>query len=196
MDLSQKNDSELIMAYRSGAREAFSILLDRHLPTLYRFAVRYIGSPDEAQDIVQEACVKAWKRLATFDVQKRFLPWIFSIIKNTAIDTLRRKTPLTFAECFADDESEKNFAEEIPDEQSLPPILLERQEIRSELEKILAKLPRQERTILLMHYYDSLSLSEISELLAIPLNTVKSHRFRALTKLREFFATQSAPVLP
>lgn len=195
MDFNQKTDEELVCLYREGQAAAFSALIDRHLTPLYRFALRYCASAPDAEDVVQEAAVKAWKCLASFDATKRFLPWLFSIVKNTAIDTVRKKKILSTTECFAPEEQETNFADTIPDEQLLPLAMLQQAETKAELGAAIDRLSREQRTILLMHFYDDLSLAEIAELLTIPLNTVKSHRFRALTALRKILEqSATAPI--
>jgi len=94
--MSQISDQELIKGYLNGNEQALAVLLDRYIKPLHTFVYHLVGGNSEADDVVQETCVKLWRSLKKYDSQKNFKTWIFQIAKNTAIDYLRKKRPSPF----------------------------------------------------------------------------------------------------
>ena len=186
-----ESDDEIIEQYKHGDREAFKKLIDRYASPLYNFAAR-LTSRNEAPDIVQESFIKAWKNINRFDGKlASFKTWIFTIAKNTTTDFLRKKRSLLFSDMpergggNKDTEENNSFAENIPAEELLPDIALSRLEDNILLNKILEKLPRAYREILVLHYQEEMTFSEIGKILNKPGNTVKSQHRRAIMELRK-----------
>jgi RNA polymerase sigma-70 factor (ECF subfamily) len=164
-------------------------LLGRYLKPVYGFVHRMTEGSHETEDIVQEAFVKAWKKLKSFDQAKNFKAWIFTIAKNTAIDHLRKKQPASFAE-FENDEGGNWIEETFQDSAPLPPELFERKQLKRELEGALDKLPPKSRMAVLLHFQDGMTFNEIGEILGEPLNTVKSRVRRALAALKDWLVAK------
>ncbi len=92
-----RSDENLVTDYLKGDKKALEILIGRYLKPIYNFLYRYTGDVAEAEDITQEAFVRAWKNIRKFDRNKKFKTWIFGIAKNAAIDFLRKKKPILFS---------------------------------------------------------------------------------------------------
>ncbi len=183
-----RTDEELVLDYLAGREEAFSLLVERHLKTVYSFVVRFVGDPGEAEDIVQDTFLKAWKHIPTYRQESsKFKTWILRIARNTAIDYLRKRKHIPFSE-FETDEGQNIFAETVPDTQELQDELFARQQDRDALEKAIHTLPLDAREVVLLHYTNGLTFIEIGELLGEPQNTVKSRHFRAMQSLRRILA--------
>lgn len=177
------SDNKLIEEYLNGEDEAFAKLLKKHLSSVYNFLYRLAGDRETAEDLAQETFVKVWKNLKNFDRNRSFKAWIFTIAKNTTFDYFKKKKEVAFS-AFVDEEGESRF-DEIADENILPDEILEQKDIAEELDIILQKLPLHYRAILLLHYKEDFTLSEIAEILNEPYNTIKSRHRRGLVALKK-----------
>lgn len=180
----EQTDNELIQAYTKGDTQALSLLLSRYTGPLYRFVVRLCGDGATAEDLVQETCLKAWRKLSSFQKDRSFKTWIFTIARNTTFDYLKKKKAIPFSTLNEQSMIEEAFEDQIEDDRPLPPELLERTDRAQLLEVALKELPEQSRTVILLHEGQDMTFQEISETVNEPLNTVKSRYRRALLSLR------------
>ncbi len=182
-DKNKRGDAELITAYLKGDEESLSVLFKRYLNSALILCRGLVGE-SEAEDAVQEACVKVWRNLKKFDQQKKFKTWFLTIAKNTCLDYLRKKRPTVFSD-FENDDGENTFIDSLADDAPLAPettdALLSAEKIRGALDALSSK----NRVVLEMHYYDELTLQEIADVMSESVNTVKSRYRRALTTLKE-----------
>ncbi len=181
-----KSDETIIEEYRDGDPEAFTELVRRYLSPMYRFARRSLPSDDEAEDVVQEIFLKAWKNLPQFKIEKKFRFWIYAIAKNALIDHLRKKKDVPFSQMETG--REDLFSENLPGEEPLPDELFEKAELGALLSEALSKLPENYRTTLTLHYSEGLTFEEIAEIFDRPMNTVKSWHRRGTHSLRRFLS--------
>jgi len=189
-----KTDEEIIILYKNGNKEVFKDLIDKYTSPIYNFTVR-LTDKNNAPDIVQNIFIKVWKNLHRFDTAKAsFKTWLFTIAKNTITDFLRKRKILSFSDLPARNASHNDaggendgndFSETIPDENLLPDEALQKMQDSELLNKLLAKLPMDYQTILILHYQEEMTFDEIGKILNKPLNTVKSHHQRAITELRK-----------
>lgn len=177
-------DAELIAAHFAGDDAAFGVLLRRHLDGVYAFAARLLGDPRDADDIAQEAFVRAWKNLRKFDRARNFRTWLFAIAKNAALDHIKRKKAVPFS-LFDDEDGGNAVVDGLEDPTPLAPELLDRAGIAAELAAAMGKIPAAQRMVLWLHYNDHLTFREIGEALEAPLHTVKSRHRRGLMALKE-----------
>ncbi len=178
-------DAELSRHYLAREESSSETLVMEYLALVFGFIYRIVRDRAEAEDLTQETFVKAWKKLRSYDREKNFKTWLFTIAKNTAFDLLRKKKSAAFSD-FDTELGENLLEETIADQNPLPEELAIRAEKKGLLEGALAKLPLQYRTIISLHYGEGFTFSEISEILGKPLNTVKSQSRRALNTLQKF----------
>lgn len=181
--MDQRQDQELIAAYRAGDESALHFLIQKHVGSVHRFLTRLTGDEHLAEELTQDTFLKVWKRQGAFDLTKPFRPWLFTIARRTAIDELRKKRALPFSHVA--DETLPDLAESIPDDQPLPDAWLLREETTGILNDELQKLPLLARTILLLHETEDLTFDHIAEIMGEPMNTVKSRYRRALITLKK-----------
>ncbi|MEK7631048.1 MAG: RNA polymerase sigma factor [Patescibacteria group bacterium] len=175
-----KTDSQLVSEYIVGDDAALEVLVARHLTLTYRFVYKMTGNAQDAEDITQETFIKAWRALKTFDQHKNFTTWLLTIAKRTAIDMLRKKRGLSFAD-FQDDDGANRLIDMLAADSRSPLAEAEGIEVRAAAEN----LSDPYREIISLHYDDGLSLEEISMRLEKPANTIKSQHRRALIALRK-----------
>ncbi|KGR87219.1 RNA polymerase sigma factor [Lysinibacillus odysseyi] len=168
-------DVAFINQVLTGDKQAYTHIINKYKNSLYATVLRMMKNPQTAQDLLQEAFVKAYEQLPKFDQKGSFKSWLYRVTINHCLDTLRKK-------------SYQVKQEEIQDEQLVnaasPEIIFLKREKNRELERLIARLPEQERLILLLRYANDCSYVEISELLHIPLSDVRNKLHRAKKKLR------------
>lgn len=183
-----KSDVELIQSVLEGDKNAFPELVERHLDALHRFVFRYVRSSDDADDVTQEAFIRAWKNLKKFDQTKNFKTWLFTIAKNASLDLLKKKKPILFGSMSEEDGALDAVLAPYLDDPAAPDVLFERAVVKEDMTKALGTLPPAYRTVLTMRYNENLKFREIAEVLGEPIDTVKSKHRRGLALLKKTLA--------
>jgi RNA polymerase sigma-70 factor (ECF subfamily) len=182
-----KTDIELIQELLAGNKDAFAALVDRHVNAVQAFAYRYMHDTEDADDVTQEAFVRAWKNIKKFDTSRNFKTWLFTIARNAALDLIKKKKPLAFSKIGNGEGDLDGFLAPYMDSTELPDVTFERQAVATDMKEALASLPPAYRTVLAMRYNDNLKFREIAEALDEPIDTVKSKHRRGLILLRKLF---------
>lgn len=179
-----QTDEDLVSAYLAGEEKALDLLIQRYLKPIYNFIYRYIGNQGDAEDIVQDTFVNVWKSIRKFDRTRKFKTWIFTIARNASLNWIKKKKPQLFSQ-FDNEEGDNVIEESTADPSPLPDELFARADLSKKLSEILEKLSPEYRLVILLHYTNHFTFQEISELLKVPLNTVKSRHRRALISLKK-----------
>lgn len=186
-----QSDQQLIADSLSGDDKAFEQLLSKYLTPVYNFVIQLTRDRIVAEDITQETCIKAWKHLARFDRKRNFKTWLFAIAKNTTYDFFKKKKSIPFS--FFEDAEGQNMLDMVDNETVSPETILEKEEKKKTVEAAMETLPKQYQALLSLAYREDFSLTEISEILGVPYNTVKSRHQRALKLLKQALLEGSAP---
>ncbi|HSR89521.1 MAG TPA: sigma-70 family RNA polymerase sigma factor [Candidatus Udaeobacter sp.] len=182
------SDEKLVALYLQGDESALRILVQKYTSGLYNFTAQFVGYGQNAEDVAQEAFIKAWKSLSKFDLTKKFKPWLYQIARNSAIDFLRqRKLTISLSDTLADDET-KNEADYLVDPAPLPLAQSINLETKEAVQNLIKSLPLIYGTVLKLYYLEEFSLPEIAQVLGEPLDTIKSRHRRALLRLRKLTA--------
>jgi len=182
------DDAALVASFIKGGGESFAALVDRHMPMVYRFAYRYVGDADMANDIVQEVFIKVWKNIKRFDPQRNFKTWLLTIAKNTALDVVKKKKAVLFSKVEEGETDLDAFLAPYVEGPDLPDELLQRAQTKADLDRMLTELNPSYRSVLLLRYVEHLKFREIAETLQEPIDTIKSKHRRALIQLRKLLA--------
>lgn len=185
-------DSLLVARAQAGDREAFGLLVAKYHRKLLRLIQRLVPDPEEAEDVTQEAFIKAYRALPNFRGDSAFYTWLYRIGVNAAKNWLAsngRSLPLMSE--IADAESE-GFEDNVllRDEETPERVLLSK-EIGATVHKAVEALPEELRTALMLREIDGLSYEEIAQIMDCPIGTVRSRIFRA----REAVAARLRPLL-
>ncbi|MGD8375974.1 MAG: RNA polymerase sigma factor [Acidobacteriota bacterium] len=170
----ETSDEELMARFQAGDRESFALLAGRYATPLYALASRYLGRREDAEEIRQEALMKAFAQARRFRPDGRFRSWIYRIALNLCHDRRRRSRRLRWSSL--EDEAEPAAA---PTED-----LVQRREESARVRAALEQLPEEQRSVLVLKEYEGLKFREIAEVLECPESTVKSRLYRGLTALR------------
>ncbi|MDK2777663.1 MAG: RNA polymerase sigma factor RpoE [Pseudomonadota bacterium] len=187
----QHTDRQLVARVQKGDQRAFDLLVIKYQHRILALVSRYISDFAEAQDVTQEAFIKAYRALPSFRGESQFYTWMYRIAVNTAKNYLvsrGRKTPtrdidLDDAEFFADEAKMKDI--ETPDG------LLQRDQLKKVVFDAIDALPEELRMAVTLRELDGLSYEEIAEVMDCPIGTVRSRIFRA----REAIDKKMQPLL-
>ncbi len=186
MQPSSEQSPDLLELLATDLDRYFQQLVLSSQQRLYVFALRQTGSPEDAEDIVQEAFIRAYHALADYPAERirimKLLPWLYKITLNI----FYRYRSGSRLQCMPLDLSEDSLLLDIEDDEREQPekILEEREELR-ELESLISQLPEQYQVAVSCYYFAELSYREIAELLNQPVGTVKSNVHRGVLLLRK-----------
>ena len=177
-------DEQLLDDYRHGDNTAFAQLVSRYERELYHFLVRFLGNRASAEDVFQETFLQVHQSAEQFDPQRRFRPWLFTIAANKARDLIRsqarRPTNPLSATISPSDEESGEFIDLMQSAADLPSEPMEKQELQAQVQETVSGMPEHLREILLLSYFHQFPYKQISEILDIPLGTVKSRLHAAV----------------
>lgn len=180
------NDAALIAATLQGDTHAFGMLVRQHQDRVFTAVYHVLGDRQEAEDLTQEAFVKAFVNLASFQGQSSFFTWIYRIAFNLAATRRQRKRPWISLEA----QRASHGAEPLDTADSAEEQLL-REERAEETRAALAELPEEFRTILVLREIEGCDYQAIAEILATPIGTVRSRLHRARLELRNRLQARS-----
>jgi RNA polymerase sigma-70 factor (ECF subfamily) len=191
----ERSDEQLLDSYRHGERAAFALLVGRYQRELYHFLVRFLGNRAAAEDVFQETFLQVHQSAEQFDPQRRFRPWLFTIAANKARDLIRSQArrpanPLQASISPGDDESGE-FIDLMQSASELPSDPLEKRELQQLVHNTVATMPEHLREILLLSYFHQFPYKQISEILDIPLGTVKSRLHAAVAHFADRWRAQN-----
>ncbi|MBC8249529.1 MAG: sigma-70 family RNA polymerase sigma factor [Anaerolineales bacterium] len=173
----RESDAELVARARQGNEAAFEQLVRRHQRYVFNLAYRVLGDYTEAEDVAQEAFVRAWRGLSGFRGQARFTTWLYRIVHNLCLNRL----PGLRRELLQVEPLEEVLSSPAPS----PPDLFEARERVVFLHAELDRLPEKYRLVLTLRYLQGLSYAKIAAALDVPMGTVKTHLHRARRLLME-----------
>src|SRR3954468_10975942 len=163
-----------------GDQDAFGEIVEIYKNSIFQLCFRMLGNRHEAEDIAQEAFIRAYVNIKSFNQDLKFSTWLFRIATNLCIDRLRKKKPDYYLDAEVAGTEGLDMYSQIPSEGKLPEEELENLELKERIQLEIQKLPEKYRAAIVLKYVDELSLKEISEILHLPVGTVKTriHRGR------------------
>ncbi|HEX3052554.1 MAG TPA: sigma-70 family RNA polymerase sigma factor [Aggregatilineaceae bacterium] len=185
--MSNPTDNEALIArLRAGDQSAYAQLVEEHASRVYRLALRMMGNEADAEDVLQETFLSAFKSIDHFESRSSLSTWLYRIATNAALMRLRRKEP---EQVSVDEPLESEEGDLMPrqffDFCCLPEEDLLRDEARAEMQRAINELPATLRSVFLLRDIEGLSTEETAEALDLSISAVKSRLMRARLKLRE-----------
>jgi len=183
----ESDDASLVARTLAVDQSAYAALVSRHESDVFHLALRYLRQREDAEDVVQEAFVRAYRALAQYDPTRPFGAWMHAITARLCIDFHRRRRVKTVSLTRPEEGSASEEREwEIADPAEGPEVLTERGDEAVRLEALIDRLPKDYRLAILLRHAQDLSYEEIAEATGAPIGTVKARIHRARNLLREW----------
>lgn len=177
-------DAATVALARDGDSEAFRALVERHSRAVYRLAHRMTGSPSDAEDVVQETFLRAYKQLGRFESRANFGTWLHRIAVNCSIDLIRSRPHREAGHDTMDLEHLGAAADADERSQASPERLMLSTEVQERIAAAMEGLSRMERAAFVLRHFEGQSIDEISRALGLKTNAAKHSIFRAVKKMR------------
>ncbi len=188
-------DADLVTQALAGSQDAYRVLVERHSRPVFNLVARMVREDGVAEELAQDAFVKAFAALRSFDPAYKFSNWILRIAHNVTIDYLRKSKLQVVS--IDDESSGRDLTDVLADGRE--PSAFDRavqRDFRDDLELALARLRPEFRRLVVMRYLEDLSYEDIAEIVGLPLGTVKSHLHRARAALGRLLADSGWGPLP
>ena len=179
-----QTDAAAVALARDGDSEAFHALVERHSRAVYRLAYRMTGSPQDAEDVVQETFLRAYKQLGRFESRANFGTWLHRIAVNCSIDLIRSRPHREAAHDGPDLEQFGAAVEASDTSRVSPERLMLSTEVQERIGDAMTGLSRMERAAFMLRHFEGRSIDEISRALGLKTNATKHSIFRAVSKMR------------
>jgi RNA polymerase sigma-70 factor (ECF subfamily) len=190
-----QTDAAAVALARDGDSDAFRALVERHSRAVFRLAYRMTGNASDAEDVVQETFLRAYKQLGRFESRANFGTWLHRIAVNCSIDLIRARPHRESAHDTTDLEH-FGGAEAADAGRASPERLMLSTEVQSRISGAMSALSQMERAAFVLRHFEGQSIDEISRALGLKTNATKHSIFRAVKKMRvalEPFVTPGEP---
>jgi len=178
-----QTDAATVALARDGNSEAFRALVERHSRAIYRLAHRMTGNPSDAEDVVQETFLKAYRQLGRFESRANFSTWLHRIAVNCSIDLIRSRPHREAAHDAADLEEIGTLGTQ-DTAQRTPERLMLSTEVQDRITEAMSMLSQRERAAFVLRHFEGHSIEDISRSLGMKSNATKHSIFRAVRKMR------------
>jgi RNA polymerase sigma-70 factor (ECF subfamily) len=169
---------------RSGDSDAFRLLVEQHSRAVFRLAFRMTGNEQDAEDVVQETFLRAYRQLDKYEARSSFSTWLYRIASNYSLDLIRMRKRHEDKRERGKAADERDILQTIPVNTPGPDRIAHSNQVQARVNEALKELSDQERTAFVLRHFEGLSIDEIGETLGTGTNATKHSIFRAVQKLR------------
>jgi RNA polymerase sigma-70 factor (ECF subfamily) len=174
-----------IKAIKKGDQNAYAEIVEIYKNKVYQLCYRMLGNRHEAEDVAQEAFIRAYVNIHTYNPNMKFSSWLYRIATNLSIDRIRKKKPDFYLDAEVSGTDGLTMYSQLATTEASPEEALESLELQETVQKAILKLPEKYRSVIVLKYIEELSLQEISEILDLPVGTVKTRIHRGREALRK-----------
>lgn len=182
------SDAAAVAQVLAGDQDAFRVLVERYSRSMFRLAFHMTGNEQDAEEVVQEGFLRAYRRLGQFESRSSFGTWIYRVTANAALDSVRkREKHAKHLQPPPGEEAEvegTDLLATLPADAPTPERLLLSAEVQAKVESVLNGLSGRERAAFVLRHFEGLSIEEIGQTLGLRTSATKNTIFRAVQKLR------------
>jgi len=175
------SDVAVVGQVRTGNSDAFRTLVDRHSRAIFRLAYRMTRNEQDADDIVQETFLRAYRQIDHFEERSSFSTWLHRVAMNCALDSIRSRKRRDHQSSWNEEEDPMDS---IPSSEPAQDRLLMSAEVKARVSRALEQLTGNERTAFVLRHFEGMSIDEIGQTLGTQINATKNTIFRAVKKIR------------
>jgi RNA polymerase sigma-70 factor, ECF subfamily len=180
----EPTDATFVARARTGDSDAFRVLVERHSRALFRLAFRMTGNQQDAEDVVQESFLRAYKQLAKFDERATFGTWLYRIAANCSLDLVRSRKRRSEHVATVGEEGAEEIVLQLPTHDPTPERVALSGEVRERVLEAMQELSANERTAFVLRHFEGMCIEEVSRVLECQPGAAKHSVFRAVQKLR------------
>lgn len=180
----RRQESISIERCQTGSKHAFEAIVHKYMKDAYFIALGLVGNREDALDLSQEAFIRAYNNLESFNSERSFFPWFYQILRNLCFSHLRRRNRRQ-ARFATDLDSEQSTIEPEAHDGFAPELVAERNEAKDRLWKAIGQLEPKHREVIILRHFQDLSYEEISQVLLCNKGTVTSRLYYARKRLKE-----------
>lgn len=174
-----------IKQVRKGDQNAFGEIVELYKGKVFQLCFRMLGNSHEAEDISQEAFIRAYINIERYNIDRKFSTWLYRIATNLCIDRIRKKKPDYYLDAEVAGTEGLTLYSQIPASQLAPDEEVSKIELQEIIQNEILKLPEKYRAVIVLRYIEELPLLEISKILDLPIGTVKTRIHRGREALRK-----------
>jgi RNA polymerase sigma-70 factor, ECF subfamily len=182
MNRMEGNDAAVVAQVLAGDEDAYRILVERHSRSIFRLAYRMTANEQDAEDVVQETFLRAYRQLKRFESRSNFGTWLYRIAVNCSLDLIRKRRRQD--DSPSDPSSEEEAMYQLRDEAPTPDRFVLGAEIQKKVDSVLSTLGPKERAAFSLRHFEGMSIEEIGLVLGLRPSAIKNNIFRAVHKLR------------
>lgn len=168
-----------------GDQNAFGEIVEIYKDKVFQLCFRMLGNRHEVEDMAQEAFVRAYVNIHSFNTQMKFSTWLYRIATNLCIDRIRKKKPDYYLDAEIAGTDGLDMYSQVAADTQKPEDEVESLELQETIQREILKLPEKYRSVIVLKYIEELSLKEISEILDMPIGTIKTRIHRGREALRK-----------
>ncbi|WP_010529104.1 RNA polymerase sigma factor SigW [Lentibacillus jeotgali] len=176
---------EKIKQVKRGDQSAFEDIVSFYQNKIYQHCYRMLGNKHEAEDISQETFIRAYVNIHSFDDKRKFSTWLYRIATNLTIDRIRKRKPDYYLDAEIKGTDGLDMYSQLATDSLLPEEEVQGMELQDYINQKISALPPKYRSVIILRYLEEFSLQEISDILNIPLGTVKTRIHRGREALRK-----------
>lgn len=178
-------ETKLALLARKGDQRAFAEIVELFKDKIFHLAFRMLNNRHEAEDVVQDTFLRVYKNLERYDENQKFSTWIYRIGTNLCIDRLRKRKPVYSLDAEMNEQEGIDGYALIPSDDRTPETELMLSETKEMIREAIDSLPAKYKSVMVLRYLNELSLQEISEVLDMPVTTIKTRVHRGREFLRK-----------
>jgi len=184
--MSPRNDAEIVKAVLEGNKNSYALLVDAYSERIINYLARMTGNRWEAEELAQEAFIRAYLALHSYKPQFKFSTWLFKIATNLCLNHLKKRKRLVHMDDYQDEDGHSVWV--VPDTRSYgnPALTAERREMQLQIQDAITRLSPAYRTVVILRHLHGLSYQDIADVTELPLGTVKSRLGRGRGQLVSF----------
>ncbi|WP_273853857.1 RNA polymerase sigma factor SigW [Guptibacillus spartinae] len=175
----------IVLKVRKGDHNAFGELVELYKDRVFALTYRMLGNRQEAEDVAQEAFIRAYTNIDRYQIDRKFSTWLYRIATNLSIDRMRKKKPDYYLDAEVAGTEGLTMYSQVSTEEPLPEEEVVSLEAQEGIHQAILSLPAKYRSAITLKYIQELSLKEISEILDLPVGTVKTRIHRGREALRK-----------
>lgn len=181
----EDTDILLMQRIKSGDVQSFDKLLERHHKRVLNIIYKYIGNEQSAEDLVQEVFLRVYKSRHSYKPKAKFTTWLYTIVKNLCFKEFKKSSQKIYSVESNAENSEIESIQYFQNQVTLPPEIIEKEEITRRIKEVIDGLPPKQRIAVILNKYECLSYQEIADSIDISIKAVKSLLFRARINIKD-----------